>query len=325
MRRPDGLGFGGWQHVQFYLPLVAALGACAAQVDPEYQGEPIATMRGTVVAPQALETDKAVSAAIVWTADTWFPDGVYKPKFIGTRFGVTGSFPARFTLDLYTAPSFEPESDYKMYVGYLAAVASNAPDSDIAARDILGIDTNHILLYFVNDTPSYESLITDSTLSENKRQVLSTRISAPVAFNVSGDKGYHLAKLNPVVKERRHTSDECSWDGLCVHKISPSGLDTDDFETEFERCTEAFPQNPSCSAWVYTLRDASPDGSIIPRADEPDWSTACNEQRAALVVPGSCDWDGSELENGSLYSDNRRGLADPITIEMGKAIWDFGR
>src|SRR5688572_18255149 len=84
------------------LPIASALFACSSQVQSDYPGEPIATLRGEVTAKAAnLEAIPDVSAAIVWSQ--------VKPEFVGERVDVQGSFPASFKLDLFEPPPAEAE------------------------------------------------------------------------------------------------------------------------------------------------------------------------------------------------------------------------
>ena len=49
-----------------FAPLVSALLACDPQVQSDFPGEPVTSLRGVVSAPASLEVDYDVTAAIVW-------------------------------------------------------------------------------------------------------------------------------------------------------------------------------------------------------------------------------------------------------------------
>ena len=87
------------------MPLLSALCGCAAQVDEDYQGEPIAKLQGVVVVGSSAESIPEVNAAIVWTTR-----GENGTRYIGERIPVDGSFPASFSLSLFGPPPPQAEA-----------------------------------------------------------------------------------------------------------------------------------------------------------------------------------------------------------------------
>lgn len=304
--------------------LASALLGCSAQVDGEYQGEPLATIRGTVTSTRgALEADQPVVAAVLWYVQT--PADQIEPKFVGDRVSVRGSFPANFTLDIFNPPPKVAEMtmnyDFEqmgislpigtplgIWTGFVVALDPRAKDDDIKAEDILGIDISHTLIYLEDSGATWDGtspIDRDTVLRMMRHQLLLT-------YNIEQTTGFHLAKHNPIQQLGLNKIRECAWAETCVHWI---GSDQQEFyDWEFQRCTERFPQNPTCSA------------HSAPVPDEPAPSSACRgqiEARAATIeacIDDATDWLNEQTSD--FYLQSPAGLADPITIEMGTHLWD---
>lgn len=313
--------------------LASALSGCSAQVDGAYQGEPLATIRGTVTSTRgALASDRPVVAAVLWYLEP--SPGEVEPKFIGERVAVRGSFPASFTLDIYNPPprsaemrtTFEFEQEgasipigtpLGVWTGFVAALDARAKDDDIQKEDILGIDTSHTLIYL--DAPIGRLDPAGAFDPEDVLRLL--RHQKVHTYEIQETEGFHLAKRNPANQRGISKLYECNWAEICVQWSDPAQQDF--FDWDFQRCTERFPQNPTCSA------------SFEPTPDEPATSSACRAQaagrdaEAGVCLEAATAWlngeggDEDSRNAANRYMENPTGLADPITIEMGTTLYDL--
>src|SRR5215471_6290258 len=154
--------------------VATVLYACSAQVDSDYKGEPLATLHGSIASKQALSVDTQVSAAIIWQLEDNESED-HRWKMVGDRTVVRGSFPASFTLDLYTAPpakaqwtiehDFPPDSSAPLvkggtpvgiWTGALAAIRSDASDDELRNADVLGVDVEHVITYLDHDIEAFD-------------------------------------------------------------------------------------------------------------------------------------------------------------------------
>ena len=307
------------------VPLACSLFACSSQVQSDYQGEPVATLRGKVVAKKAsLESD--VNAAIVWnTVD---------PRYLGERIDVSGGFPASFTLSLYEPPPREadivtmvpyciageridiPDGDecasgqlvpkgtsLGFSYGYVAAIDADVPDGEIERTDIRGVDVEHFVIHFDHDAESDEELPANPSAEQlaRKHQLVSVDYVGPRTA------GYHLGKINPAKKAFLKEVRECKWRDLCVHWTFPPELQ-DKADWEFEQCTARYPENPTCDAFRLDLAEG-----------EPASSSACRERYEAFE--NDCRFATAEMDAIA----NPDGLDDPVTIELGSSYWDVAQ
>ena len=104
------------------------LDACGAQADRHYQGEPLATIHGSVIAQSATaQAPPDVEAAVLWTH---YSSTGYRPALVGTTVSATGSFPASFTFNMFEPPPADAEWRIGVEVSSsngLPAGASGAP------------------------------------------------------------------------------------------------------------------------------------------------------------------------------------------------------
>ena len=149
-------------------PIVLALvslSACSAQVDADHQGEPLATISGTVSSTRSAPTSGCEVTAL-WvnsstSPDTWGADSV----------AVEGNFPSNFKLSIYEPPADHLLNDFEHGGGAVrfgvAYLVANAPGADFDKSDggFLGADTEHLLVYVPEDVPagSYASYRLRST------------------------------------------------------------------------------------------------------------------------------------------------------------------
>lgn len=320
--------------------LACGLLACNAQVDPDYHGEPIATLRGNVVAKAAaLSPPAELTAAIIWMSQDEVPGG-YKVKLVGERVDVRGDFPAAFELNLYAAPSEDammtalipaegvpltrdgnvwtvPQGSEKELItldvawGFLAAIDASADLSDVQYEDIIGIDTKHVVLYFAND-------VTPLPLDYAEAPAKLTRTELPfwsahvrvAQLETDLGPGYHLAKRNPESIAWQQEYQDCFWQDLCVHWTNEDPAIAHSHEDwELERCTQRFPENPTCTA----LRAAV--------EDEPAASRECREMHETFVSIADCYNIEGDLP--AKYVPNPDGLNAPLEIELGMGMHDL--
>lgn len=144
----------------FYALSLLCLTACASQVTPRYEGEPLAVIRGTVkVAPQPMgstaQPPSGMSAAILWQALTLGDgkatastlDPAHPRRWVATPTPVTGSFPADFEIAILTPPPAnrlvacdpsDPNSP-RIAWGAVIAIGPNATVDDLQRHDVYGI------------------------------------------------------------------------------------------------------------------------------------------------------------------------------------------
>ena len=303
-----------------WVALASALSGCSAQVDSDYQGEPLATIRGTVALKSgALDGDRPVNAAILWV----YQDSAnqYQPKYVGDRISVRGSFPANFTLDVYTPPpaaaqlttdetlegfgiSIPAATPLGVWTGFLVAIDSQASDADVTLSSIVGVDVDHAIVYV--DGGVKPLLNGDPITTESALQGLRADAVRPFAIGTSPGVGFHLAKMNPQYQAAMRTSRDCLWADACVHVSTADPLEQAYLDWSFQRCKERFPQNPSCSM------------EQEPRVGEPASSIECRERY------GQKDHSHCNIDLTQVYIENPSGLGDPITIQIGTSLFDIG-
>lgn len=309
------------------LAMAGVLLACSSQVETDYRGEPVATLHGFVASRAALESETHLRAAIVW--------GTTEPRFVGEHVDVSGMFPASFSLDVYAAPPEEAEIktfsvDYcvdgeelsniapgtacdgqripegtgmGMWQGFLAAVDSDVSDGEIQLDDIAGIDVDHMLVYYDHDDPRGSPVPENATAEQLAQHFDLTSLAYPQQ-PIGYERGYTLIKFNPEYEAWIEQTRECRWQGLCVHWSSEDDHQAY-WDWEFQRCTERFPENPTCSARPEHVADG-----------ESEASAECRAQYDA--IDHRCTSSTSE----PALSDNPDGLDDPITIQLGMTFWD---
>ncbi len=171
-----------FRHIGLTTSLVLGIG-CDAQPDGDYQGEPLITIKGTITAfAGALD---AVEAALIWWQEE---EG--SPTIPWTTVPVAGSFPASFTLDIYTPPPDDvmvvlpesPPGTPLVTMGIPGMVRAGAQAGDPSA--VLAVSSEYALLYAEGplDWPvighvsrGYHLLRFDSTLA---KQCLEDAIAA---------------------------------------------------------------------------------------------------------------------------------------------------
>ncbi|XYH94071.1 hypothetical protein ACMHYB_40420 [Sorangium sp. So ce1128] len=178
-------------------PLVSAvvassflLLACDAQVDPEYRGEPLATIQGAIVDEGGVDTSDLYTAILNY-------------NFLIDDFShidiapVIGSFPAEFTIDLSVPPPAEVLNDFtlggtrpsesRFSTGYIA-VLHEGMDPNVGPA-IAGLAEEYVLVYVETDVQA-------GTESE---RFLGGALTA----------GYHLMKWVPMTEAELQALEDC--------------------------------------------------------------------------------------------------------------------
>lgn len=119
------------------LSLLITASACDNQVDADYQGESMLRIQGSVTIPQEFATTELVPVIVFVAVSDWQRANSERYGSDHQRIldvGVTGEFPANFTLDVFDPPpaqaileDFPGEPAYAM--GFVSAVSPNHPDA----------------------------------------------------------------------------------------------------------------------------------------------------------------------------------------------------
>lgn len=142
------------RHVSTLLSIslvTAALAAagCDQPAGPDYEGEVLASLRGTVVDDRSTDTS-AAKVVLVWGVDEAPID-----RHVATEVPVAGAFPAEFRLDVFEPPPDDalmtPEGvdEPRIGVAYVLVVPEDAETADEAA--LLGGAEDHVLVYVDRD------------------------------------------------------------------------------------------------------------------------------------------------------------------------------
>jgi hypothetical protein len=276
--------------------------ACGAQVTPNYEGEALATVTGTVVGESASDVRK-VDAAIVWFHTEFGTHSLTdKGEFaVASRIPVAAHFPAAFTLDVKKPPP--PEAEWQVaevrsssdgssssddndlrpagiWTGVLAAIAPTTDEHDVHAADIVGVDLDHVVVYFADDN-----------------------LTGASQFMVPTTKGYHIA--NVAFKSSNCVSTDL---GFCI-KVTRQGAFPDEDGQSYDDWTlaECQTRHPTYSTCTINAGD---DPQLAAE------SAACEARIKAVLGDG-----GPELICTGARQPNPSDLATPVTITLGKPIW----
>jgi hypothetical protein len=278
---------------------VASLG-CSAQVEPDYEGEPLATIQGTVVTGDAPPIDD-MEAALVWSTST--EPGI--DVFVVGRTRVTGAFPARFTLDVLEPPPAgtapEPGS---VTIGIIAAIPARTGNV-VDPTSLLGVADTAGVLYFPEDGKDPNDHVSRAA---NYYKV------PPVA-------GYHLWR-SVVTEETEAANVRCANDGLCAHMILSGLPGVDDPETlarfqrwhdeEQARCLKYIPDAASCTLWPDT--DTPEKDAEFSRCLDLVIQRQ-NRQQARTDAGIHCPQPDIKLEN-------TEGFGFPVVVTLGRTMND---
>jgi hypothetical protein len=330
----------------------ATFEACSAQAGRQYQGQPIATIRGSVVT-QSSPAPSSMNVVIAWahnpnalapgqgTAPPGLGSPVPPPTFVGTEVSVTGSFPASFTLNVYDAPPSDQQLqlgyDYQgpeeptlsgVWLGYIVAVSSSASSGPLQTSDILGVDTGHVVLYFDHDgcvtPPGCGPVPADATLGTQPPGTYFDFMEG--YYQVQPVKGYHLAKVDLASQALVAQQTTCYYGSLCVHVENGSdpgvnGASQDENDWAFARCTRLLPSNQTCTETFEADGGLSSSSASTQCAALMQANT--NPQLLEKCFPPAPDSGAFASFAAYVHFDpNPNGLADPVTIDLGTAIWD---
>ncbi len=310
-----------------------SFGGCSAQADRHYPGEPLAQIRGSVVTESATGPS-AVQASILWIHQS-SSDPYAQPDLIGTKVPVTGTFPASFTLSLYDPPPAAaewhegaevlnglvnsptmltpvwidggpPGTPVGVWAGYIAAISADNSSTEVHPSDVLGIDTEHIVVYFDHD-PKDGGGDPVGWIADN--------------FAVPFSKGYHLAKVDTEQQAITERVTACMEGSVCQHYIETAGTDewtqaNDDWH--FARCKRLHPSNPTCTI----APDAN--GAYTSAADAACMNAFMVDVPACVGLDAGGPPSGPQYQPGMFvgFSGNPNDLTDPATITLGTTVWD---
>lgn len=284
---------------------VPALTGCGAQADPGYAGEPLATISGAVVTGS--HAPAQVDAAVLWvTSHAGVSRLGVTPRLIAARVSVGSTFPATFTLALNTPPPAETEwTNQKdgapatvdgFSTGILVAIAPGTDVQNVHASDIVGVDLDHVVVYFHQENPSGHDV------DSGKQYFLSD------VFRVPGAKGYHLAKRDTATAADIASFNACTFGsyGLCVRTSGYTDANEQDYEDwSFPRCIEAIPGAPACTRYI-----------------APVSADAVAEDQRCLALETAHRPSGNSCTLASTRPENPAGFADPSTISLGHSVWE---
>jgi len=172
------------------LTLVTTLCACDPQADPGYRGEQLGAVTG-LVRNEMSGAPGAAQAVLVWgntarSGDYWY----------GETVAVTGDFPARFTLPLYTPPPADVLNDFtaggaradetRIGVAYIGVTPAGPVDEETVP---LGIAEDHLLVY----------VETDVKAGTSSAQFLGGQLAA----------GYHLMAVDKLTDAELQAIEAC--------------------------------------------------------------------------------------------------------------------
>ena len=147
------------------IPIAACLaaGACDGQVDADHRGTVLAQLSGTIRSSRTLPVGDAEVLAL-WVADA--PVDRHALESVE----VAATFPARFALSFYEPPVPDALSDFpgaQLGVALLSStlVGTDFSTEELASSGLLGMDTEHLLVYAPIDIPegSFASYLLHST------------------------------------------------------------------------------------------------------------------------------------------------------------------
>jgi hypothetical protein len=130
-----------------------ALAACDSQVDSEHQGEPLATIAGSVTSIRAAPPADS-EVVVLWVNSSGSPD-----LEGGDSVEVDGSFPAQFQLSMYEPPEDRLLNNFegvKLGVAYIIAgvPGTDYSDDNAVETSLLGMEVDHFLVYVPEAVPA---------------------------------------------------------------------------------------------------------------------------------------------------------------------------
>lgn len=179
--------------IVFFSSVACALGGCSSQGDTNYRGEPLAVVSGTVETG-SVAAPSSLSAGIAWAQPKLLFGSsgtqVTDVGYLGETTPVAGSFPAGFTLDVFTpAPAASDiacaDSSTNVSVGFIVALDHLSSDGQVQPSDVVGAASEYLLIYQDTDEPDGWSCLPD------------------MGFTYKPTKGYHLMQGVPNSEQPR--------------------------------------------------------------------------------------------------------------------------
>jgi hypothetical protein len=185
------------------LPLLA-LSACDAQVDPDYPGEPIASLVGTVTNEMQVRKPTNAEVALVWLNTAGSPD-----RYFGERAAVNSQFPADFTLDVYAPPPAEALNDY-------THGAVRPQESRVGVAYIAAVDAQIFALYGDRLTDAEDGMLEQLTLGGAENHML-VYVEKDVQPNTHAETllggqlaaGYHVMDVKRPTEAQKQQAEQC--------------------------------------------------------------------------------------------------------------------
>jgi hypothetical protein len=177
---------------------------CDAHVDQDYPGEPLGKIQGQVTNSRDGQTP-ALEVVLMWPTGEDGDD----INTISTTAPITGEFPAKFELTLYTPPPeaamyYDPESGADFTLGVIVAMPEGVEsgesfDFESKSQQIQGVAPGHVLIYCSAPVAA------------------GTELAAFVGGPVSA--GYHLRRVDVVPQDKvdailacREAAEATCWD-----------------------------------------------------------------------------------------------------------------
>jgi hypothetical protein len=138
--------------------LLAFVTACTSQADPSYRGQTMAEIHGSVQADSPVTPPTTLMAVLVWHGRRPNADAkaTVDRKQVGTTVPVSGQFPAKFDLKIYTPPAatalFECGA-VKIASAGIFAMLQGADLVNYDITDIYGEVKDYQVLYVDADLP----------------------------------------------------------------------------------------------------------------------------------------------------------------------------
>ncbi len=273
---------------------LAPLG-CSAQADPDYRGEPVATIRGRVVTGDH-PPNQDMEAALVWTRPE---PGLPENAFVVGRQRVSGGFPADFTLDVLEPPP-RLYGEHEVSVnGFIAAIP--AQTSRVFDRySFLGVADTAAVVYFWEGSKSPDDAVA----------VQAAELKVPPV------KGYHLYRRE-ITRESEAAAYRCHFDDLCEYQIfsaqnhPPSELAVwqAHMDDSLARCLEHIPGARTCTYYELpsTPEEQAQTDACVALVDER-FSRQSREGKTYCPAP----WTDVE---------NPEGFEHRVTVTLGRDSW----
>jgi hypothetical protein len=281
--------------------LVGGSIACSSQVEPDYRGEPLAVMNGTVTSLSNTAYGP-VEAAVLWPVDRGMEEG---PFLEAVRVSVGSSFPTDFRIELLEPPPTDSNDDSWPYVqqGLVAAIR---PGSGPLVEDenIVGVALDVGVAYVPQPSAATHPDWRDEWQAEIEYRAQ--------ALGVPTTPGYHLYRT-VVTEETEAEAYQCeAAHNLCVRYVDilVEGEETLSQDLRYEKCLKYNPDAEICTSyWGYTSEE------------QEEETFACGErlraqEEAAIGLQCPAWWR---------HPANTQGFELPVTIVLGTDFSDFLR